>query len=157
MSADARIGALLRRWEEAGQKGSALSVEELCRDCPELVDELKRRLNVWRSATPWEVTGASAPTPPSASGTEGTSSRTAAGVPLENGPRLALQPGAELVPGYRLVQRLGGGGFGGGWKAVGAGGFSVAMKIVQLGRDREPGAGRALPVMKQVAHPPPLG
>src|SRR5262249_25004951 len=50
-----RVPELLRRWEERRQRGQDLSAEQLCADCPELVDEVRRRLRVLRS-------GASIPT-----------------------------------------------------------------------------------------------
>ena len=43
MSAE-RLGDLLLRWEELGEQGQAVTAEELCRDCPELLDGLRRRI-----------------------------------------------------------------------------------------------------------------
>ena len=42
--ADERLDALLLRWEELVEQGRPASPEELCRDCPELLDELSRRV-----------------------------------------------------------------------------------------------------------------
>ena len=40
--------------------------------------------------------------------------------------------GEEPVPGYKLIQPLGRGGFGEVWKATGPGGIPVALKIIGL-------------------------
>ena len=44
MPPDPSLNALLSRWEELRHQGQAVSAEELCRDCPGLVPELKRRM-----------------------------------------------------------------------------------------------------------------
>lgn len=41
-----------------------------------------------------------------------------------------IEPGAEPIPGYKLIERLGGGGFGEVWKAEAPGGLLKAMKFV---------------------------
>ncbi len=41
-----------------------------------------------------------------------------------------IEPYAELLPGYRLIERLGGGGFGEVWKAEAPGGLYKAVKII---------------------------
>jgi serine/threonine protein kinase len=43
---------------------------------------------------------------------------------------LQIQPGAEPIPGFRLIERLGGGSFGEVWKAEVPGGLLKAMKFV---------------------------
>jgi D-alanyl-D-alanine carboxypeptidase len=43
MSSD-RVEDLLLRWEELSERGESVTPEELCRDCPELLDELRRRV-----------------------------------------------------------------------------------------------------------------
>jgi WD40 repeat protein/serine/threonine protein kinase len=49
MSTDPRILDLLLRWEEAKKKGRLVPAEDLCRDCPELLDEVKRRIEALQS------------------------------------------------------------------------------------------------------------
>src|SRR5688572_13435351 len=41
-----------------------------------------------------------------------------------------IEPHAEPIPGYKLIERLGGGGFGEVWKAEAPGGLLKAMKFV---------------------------
>src|SRR5262245_54073711 len=38
------IGELMLRWESARQEGKELTAEELCADCPQLVEDLRRRI-----------------------------------------------------------------------------------------------------------------
>jgi tRNA A-37 threonylcarbamoyl transferase component Bud32 len=48
MAFDARLDALLERWEELQEEGIEASPEELCSNCPELLDEFKRRIEALR-------------------------------------------------------------------------------------------------------------
>src|ERR1700761_5202053 len=41
-----------------------------------------------------------------------------------------VEPNAEPIPGYKLIDRLGGGGFGEVWKAEAPGGLLKAIKVV---------------------------
>ena len=43
-SVEARLSVLMQRWAEQQRLGSGVSPEDLCRDCPELLDEFKLRL-----------------------------------------------------------------------------------------------------------------
>src|ERR1700722_14563738 len=42
MIVDARLTDLLLRWEQLRAQGQSVTPEELCRDCPELVEDLIR-------------------------------------------------------------------------------------------------------------------
>lgn len=64
-----------------------------------------------------------------------------------------LEPGYEPIDGYKLVQRLGRGGFGEVWKATDARGFSVAIKFVDLSGPRNTTEFSSLDVIKDVRHP----
>src|SRR5215203_2879983 len=66
---------------------------------------------------------------------------------------IALEPGAEPVAGYQLIERMGLGGFGEVWKARGPGGFQVALKLVRMTSHVESVELRALSVIKEVRHP----
>jgi hypothetical protein len=46
MSLNERILNLLRRYEELHEQGLAPTPEELCRDCPDLLPEVQRRLDL---------------------------------------------------------------------------------------------------------------
>src|SRR5947209_4973695 len=65
-------------------------------------------------------------------------------------PSQVLQAGFCPLPDYELVQLLGQGGFGQVWKAVGPGGFPVALKFIQLSDDASEAEIRALEVMREI-------
>lgn len=48
MSDDPRIAELLDRWEDLLEKGQQITPEELCRECPELLLELRRQIGELR-------------------------------------------------------------------------------------------------------------
>jgi serine/threonine protein kinase len=64
-----------------------------------------------------------------------------------------LAAGNEVVPGYTLTARLGGGGFGEVWKARGPGGFQVALKFVPIEGRAGQLESRSLDIIRDVRHP----
>src|SRR5438105_15810394 len=68
---------------------------------------------------------------------------------------LQTYPGTEIIPGYRLVQRLGTGGFGEVWKTTAPGGLTKALKIVYgyMNEARAEQELKALERIKTVRHP----
>jgi serine/threonine-protein kinase len=44
MAADDQVRDLLVQWEERHEQGNPVSAEDLCRDCPDLLEELKRQI-----------------------------------------------------------------------------------------------------------------
>src|SRR5262249_30090293 len=66
---------------------------------------------------------------------------------------LSLRPGAQPVPGFRLVSRLGRGGFAEGWRAAGPGEFAVALKFLPLQGAGSGAELRALKAMREIRHP----
>jgi WD40 repeat protein/serine/threonine protein kinase len=136
MSAAERLEECLDRWEELRQQGRDADAAELCRDCPELIDEVRGRLTALRSLAWLEVDTAAV---------------------VDEAPdvvdAVALQPGSEPIPGYRLVRLLGCGGFGSVWRASGPGGFDVALKFVSLTAEMGAVEQRALDAVRAVRHP----
>src|SRR5262245_7482483 len=103
MSAD-RAAELLLLWEEAGERGEPVTPEELCRDCPELLGELQRRIRALQTLN-LTTSQAGAPT------VDAQPSPDTAPKPEAGGER------AISVPGYELLSVLGRGGMGVVYKA----------------------------------------
>ena len=66
--------------------------------------------------------------------------------------RTEIVPGAEIVDGYRLVNRIGEGCTGEVWRAVGPGGAFVALKLIEVGRHGAEQELRSLALMPTVRH-----
>src|SRR4051794_39450919 len=53
MSMSVQVGDLLLAWEEARDEGRAVSPEQLCRDRPDLLPELKKQIAALEQINPW--------------------------------------------------------------------------------------------------------
>ena len=73
MNLDARLTDLLLQWEQFRAEGKTVAPEELCRDCPELLEELRKGVRALQTintlyGTPREATDAAVPPPSIAMG-----------------------------------------------------------------------------------------
>src|SRR5262249_23731458 len=114
------VSKLLLRWEELDEKGQDVSAAELCRDCPELAQELDRQIEAWKRMRWLQKESA-----------EKDLLRAVSSPAIL--PRQRFHAGDSPIPGYRLLSLLGQGGFGEVWKCQSPDGQFRAIKLVSDG------------------------
>ena len=153
MAVNSRIVDLVLQWEELREQGQDIDPAQLCKDCPDLIEEVKKRmaaLEQMRWMQPGRAADVERPRADT-SRSDGQASTTSPPLPSE---RLGyeLRAGDNPLPGYTLVRPLGRGGFGEVWEAIAPGDFRVALKFVRLAGKVDAVERRALELVRHLRH-----
>ena len=105
MSDNEKIDELLDRWEELREQGESISPEELCRDCPELLDAVKEQIFALQWVPSPDADAAAHPDQVSFTTRD------------INGQQIHHEPVPKTLGRYELKQPIGAGGFGQVWLA----------------------------------------